>query len=142
MNGIGNKDRYYSVIMSIKPMYAEMILDGTKKFEFRKHSFTKPVDRILMYSTKPVGKIVGYFTVEEVLRGKKSEIWDLCSEFAGMSECDYFEYFDGKSVAHAMKIEKVYRLENPINPYYSIKGFKAPRSFVYLNYEIGEGSIR
>jgi len=131
----------YNIIISIKPAYADMILDGRKKYEFRKCSFAKRVDKVFIYSTKPVKEITGYFTFDEVLRGKKSEIWDLCSEFGGMSECDFFEYFDGKSVAYAMKIEKVYRLENPINPYCSIKEFKAPRSFVYLNYEIGEGSI-
>lgn len=141
MNGMANKDSYYNVIISIKPRYAEMILNGKKKYEFRKNSFTKPVGRILIYSTKPVGKIVGYFALEEVLRGKPSEIWDLCSEFAGMSKGDFYKYFEYKSAAYALKIDKVCKLKKPINPFDFIKGFRPPRSFRYLNYEVTEGSI-
>lgn len=141
MNGMANKDSYYNVIISIKPSYAEMILNGKKKYEFRKNSFTKPVGRILIYSTKPVGKIVGYFAVEEVLRGKPSEIWNLCSEFAGISKGDFYKYFEYKNVAYALKIDKVCKLKKPINPFGIIKGFRAPRSFRYIDYEITEGSI-
>jgi predicted transcriptional regulator len=131
----------YNVIISIKPRYAEMIIDGRKKFEFRKCSFNKPVYKVFIYAIKPMGKLIGYFTFSEILMGKPSKIWDLCSELAGISESSFIEYYEGKSTAYAIKIEKVFRFENPINPFDLIEGFKAPRSFIYFKYEIIDRTI-
>lgn len=123
----------YNIIISIKPVYADMILDGRKKYEFRKCSFAKRVDKVLIYSTKPVKEITGYFTFDEVLRGKPSEIWKLCSEYAGIIEEDFYKYFGRYKKAFAIKINKVFRMNKPINPFDAIEGFKSPRSFVYIN---------
>lgn len=55
-------------IISIKPQFVDEIMKGNKRFEFRK-SFLKSIpDRCYIYSTKPVGKIVGFFTIKQVLR--------------------------------------------------------------------------
>ena len=123
----------YNIIISIKSVYADMILNGRKRYEFRKCSFTKPVDKVFIYSTKPVNKIIGYFTFDEVLRGKPSEIWKLCSEYAGIIEEDFYKYFERSKNAFAIKINKVFRMNKPINPFDAIEGFKSPRSFIYIN---------
>ncbi|MDD8572078.1 ASCH domain-containing protein, partial [Escherichia coli] len=48
------------VLLSIKPEYAESILSGKKKYEFRKNIFrNKNVDTIVIYATMPVGKVIG-----------------------------------------------------------------------------------
>ena len=56
------------ILLSIKPEFVEEIFSGRKKFEYRKAIFTnKKVTSVIVYSTMPVGKIVGEFTIEEVL---------------------------------------------------------------------------
>jgi len=129
------------VLMSMRPEYVEKIFRGDKRYEFRKKKFGRRVEKVMIYATKPLGQIVGHFTCDEVLRGKPSEIWNLCSEFAGISKGDFYKYFEYKNVAYALKIDKVCKLKEPINPFGLIKGFRAPRSFRYIDYEITEGSI-
>lgn len=68
MNNIVSENGAYDIIISIKPIYSDMILNKKKKYEFRKHGFTKPIDKAFIYSTKPIGKIVGYFTVDKVFK--------------------------------------------------------------------------
>ena len=52
------------VLLSIKPQFVEEIFAGKKRFEYRKAIFSKDVDSVVIYSTKPVGKIVGEFTIK------------------------------------------------------------------------------
>ena len=61
------KDTLTSVILSIKPIYAQAIMNGTKKVEFRKKIFKRPVDKIFVYSSSPEQKIIGFFTISEIV---------------------------------------------------------------------------
>jgi predicted transcriptional regulator len=64
------------VLLSIKPEYVEKILDGTKKFEFRKGIFKNPdVKSVVIYSTMPVGMIVAEFDIADVIEDKPSTVW-------------------------------------------------------------------
>lgn len=64
------------VLLSIKPEYVEKILDGTKKFEFRKGIFKNPdVKSVVIYSTMPVGMIVAEFDIADVIEDKPSNVW-------------------------------------------------------------------
>ena len=42
-----------TILLSIKPEYAKKIIDGTKKYEFRKRLAKHPVTKIIIYSTFP-----------------------------------------------------------------------------------------
>jgi predicted transcriptional regulator len=51
-----------NVLLSLKPKYAEAILDGRKKYEFRRTIFKrKDISKIFIYSNNGVGQITGYF---------------------------------------------------------------------------------
>ena len=56
------------VLLSIKPEFAEKILNGTKRFEFRKGIFKNPqISTVVIYATMPLGKVVGQFRIESIL---------------------------------------------------------------------------
>ena len=57
----------HSILLSIKPVYASLILIGKKTVELRK-SFSKDAEnsRIYLYSTSPVKKIVGAVDIKSV----------------------------------------------------------------------------
>jgi len=56
------------VLLSIKPKFADRIMAGSKKFEFRKVIFRQPaIDEIVIYSSSPVKKIVGTCTIQSVV---------------------------------------------------------------------------
>lgn len=60
MIGILNKGvNMATVLLSIKPKYVQKILDGTKRYEYRKVNFARRIDKIIIYSSYPVKKMLG-----------------------------------------------------------------------------------
>jgi hypothetical protein len=52
------------VLLSIKPKYVKSIIEGDKRYEFRKTIFkNREINRIYIYSSSPVKKIVGTFEI-------------------------------------------------------------------------------
>jgi len=119
--------------MSIKPEYVDMIFRGIKRFEFRKNIFKKEVDKVFIYATKPVSKIVGFFTFERILRGSPWEIWKACSKFGGMQESEFFDYFKDCEVACAIKIDRAFELQKHVYLYEIVGVLRPPRSFIYID---------
>ena len=64
-----------AILLSINPNHVENILNGSKKYEFRKKACKRHVDKILIYSTTPIMKIVGEAEVEDVLVDEPETIW-------------------------------------------------------------------
>ena len=48
-----------NMLISINPQHVENIFNGTKKYEYRKIRCKQDVDKIIIYSTYPIKKIVG-----------------------------------------------------------------------------------
>ncbi|MDU9024223.1 ASCH domain-containing protein [Pseudomonas corrugata] len=121
------------VLLSIKPEYAEKILQGKKRFEFRKSIFRNPdVKTVVIYATMPVGKVIGEFDFEEVLSDNPKEIWSQTSRFSGITKKFFNEYFYGRELAHAIKVAAVRRYDTPQNLKELIPGGSAPQSFCYI----------
>lgn len=121
-----------TILLSIKPEYAHKILNGTKKYEFRKHLPKKNVDKIIIYSTSPERIVVGEVHVIDILIGSPSAVWEKSKSNAGLSREKYRKYFKGCKTAVA------FCLSNPII-YQDVLlladlgvGF-SPQSFIYLD---------
>ncbi len=122
-----------NVLLSVKPKYAEEILSGRKKYEFRRSIFKKQdIEKVYIYSSSPVSKIVAAFEIGEVLKGSPENIWNLCHKYAGISKKDFFAYFKNSDVAYAIKIGNIDSFLNPIDPFHIIEDFKPPQSFYYV----------
>ena len=120
-------------LLSIKPEFVDKIFSGEKLFEYRKAVFKRPgVQSVVIYSTMPEGKIVGEFTIGGILAQKPEELWAETKGASGISKQFFDEYFSGRDVAYAIKIQDLKRYPEPINPYEKERGFKAPQSFKYI----------
>jgi predicted transcriptional regulator len=120
-----------TILLSIKPEYANRILEGTKKYEFRKHLAQSAITRILIYSSSPEKRIVGEVEVVGTLTMKKTPLWEFTKKSAGISRKMFREYFWGCSLAHAYQLGKAIRYDKPKNlTDYGI--VQAPQSFIYL----------
>ena len=117
-----------NVLMSIKPEFVDKILTGEKQYEFRKSIFKEKVERIYIYSTYPVKKIVGYFEVDEIIYKSPEELWNSYSEVSGISEKDFFKYFKDHEKGYAIKINNL----KVFNEFIEMKDFTAPQSFCYV----------
>jgi len=121
------------VLLSIKPEYAEKILQGIKRYEFRKSLFKNPhVKTVVLYATLPLGKVVGEFDIETVLSGAPNVIWSETHEYSGISKVFFNAYFHGRETAHAIKVARVRRYEVPLSLNKFIPGGNAPQSYRYI----------
>lgn len=119
------------ILLSINPEYSSQILQGRKKYEFRRQVAKRKVDEILIYSTSPEMKIVGSVKVKSVIKNTPEKLWEETKDFAGISKEKFFSYFDGKNSAFAYKLGDVIKFNPPQKLIdYNIK--VAPQSFIYL----------
>ncbi|WP_447885730.1 ASCH domain-containing protein [Serratia fonticola] len=121
------------VLLSIKPEFVERILDGSKKFEFRKGIFkNEMVKSVVIYATMPVGMVVGEFDIADVIEDKPAIVWSKTKKYAGISK-DFFDiYFNSREKAFAIKIGDVRRYETPMMLSALGKNITAPQSYRYL----------
>lgn len=122
------------IILSIKPQFAEKIFNGSKRFEFRRTIFKNPeVNKVVVYASAPISKIIGEFEIEDVLKSEISSLWKKTKQFSGISKEYYLDYFKGKENGYALKIDKPkkYRKEKCIIETY---GIKPPQSFAYIRH--------
>lgn len=121
------------VLLSIKPEFVEKIFSGEKKFEYRRNIFKNPdVDTIIVYSTMPVGKIVGEFKIQSILNLSIDELWSQTKSKSGINYSFYKSYFHDKDKGYAIKIQAVKEYEKPLMLSDIRENLKAPQSFCYI----------
>ena len=121
------------VLLSIKPKYVQKIFSGQKKFEFRKNIFKKNISSVVIYSSSPVKKIVGEFTIKNILEGDIEYIWQQTYKFAGITKEEYLSYFNKKNKAFAIEIDEIKKYNNLIDPLILFsKNFTPPQSYKYI----------
>ncbi len=120
------------VLLSIKPQFAEKILSGEKIYEFRRSIFKKPQVRIIVvYASAPVKKVVGEFTISEILFDEVDSLWRRTRKHSGITEDIFYRYFENKDRGYAIKIQSVKRYRTPFCPREHF-GLLAPQSYAYL----------
>ncbi len=120
-----------SILISINPEHVENIFNGTKKYEYRKIKCKQDIDKIIIYSTSPIMKIVGEAKVEEILEGPPEKIWNITKKQSGITSKFYDQYFNNSEKAIAYKLTDIKKYELPKD--LSAYGIRtAPQSFVYV----------
>ena len=76
-------------MLSGKPEYARKIVNGKKKYEFRRKIFRKSASHVIIYSTRPVKKIIVYFKIEEIIENSQEELWRNYKNYSGMKRSDF-----------------------------------------------------
>lgn len=124
-----------AILLSINPVHVENIMNGTKKYEFRKKACKRHVDKIIIYSTNPIMKVVGEAEVEDVLIDNPEKIWKKTKEKSGIDKNFFDKYYENREQAVAYKLKNIIKYEKPRDlKEYGI--VSAPQSYQYLE-EIG-----
>jgi type I restriction enzyme S subunit len=121
-----------SILLSIKPKYIQKIIEESKKYEFRKQVFKKNVEKAYVYASSPIMKIVGVFSIGEIITKNPHELWVELKDYSGLTEDEFFEYYKNKQLGVAIEVKDFTQFEKPINPKEIIPNFKPPQSFCYL----------
>ena len=121
----------YNMLISIKPEHIENIFNGSKKYEYRKIRCKQDINKIIIYSTYPIMKVVGEAKVEKILEDSPDRIWEKTKKYSGIDLNFYQKYFKDRSKAIAYKLTNIKKYDSPKE--LSIYGIKAaPQSFVYI----------
>ena len=120
-----------TILLPIRPEYANKIIEQTKLFEYRKNICKRKIDKIVIYSTSPVKRIVAEVEVKSVLSNTPSKLWNETKQYSGISKSKYMKYFENKEKSYAYELGKIIVYKQPkllkdfgINYY--------PQSYVYL----------
>ncbi len=91
----------YIKALSIKRIYAERIINGTKKIELRKRSIGMELgELILLYETTPNSVIRGGFIADKTIFLPVSKMWSKYHHILGVEKEFYDTYFENCEFAY------------------------------------------
>ncbi len=121
-----------NVFLPIKPKFAFAILDGKKRYEFRKGNIGQKVKRVVVYASSPYQKIIGYFEVKRIHKDHPEKLWNKFWKFSGIEKEEFFSYYQDNAFGISIEIKKFVSLKKHINPREVFPDFVIPQSFKYL----------
>jgi predicted transcriptional regulator len=119
-------------LMSIHPEYAEKLLSGSKRVEFRRAGPKERVDRLLVYATRPIGALVGILEIIESIRATPRQLWRDFGPVGGIEKKAFFTYFSGSATGSALVVGRVWRLGCAVGLEQAGLSDRAPQSFRYV----------
>ena len=127
-----------SVILSIKPKWAEKILSKEKRMELRRKLWNQKriIKKAYLYVSSPTKKIVGFIDIESVFKERIEFIWLYSKNFSCLSKQEFDQYFLGCSHGSVIVIKTVKSFKNPIDPRKLSPEFKAPQNFCYVSKDL------
>lgn len=125
-----------AIVLSVKPQYAELVFDGSKRIELRR-SFSRDGTgyEIFVYVTCPVGKMAGGFETGKIWVEAPEVIWEKARGRACINETEFDAYYAGCEIAHALEIKGVWQYEHPVEVgrlREMCEDFVIPQSWRYL----------
>lgn len=122
-----------AILLSVKPKFANLIVEGSKLVELRRTVPAQAVGTIAIYSSSPVQSIVALADVKETIEASPSKLWSIAKDNGGgLTRTELMTYFESKKTGFAIMLENVRVYRTPVNPARIFKPFSAPQSFRYL----------
>jgi predicted transcriptional regulator len=126
-------------IFSVKPKYAERIMDGTKTVELRRRFGNDDAvgAHAFIYASSPAKEMVGFAVIEDVRKLPLSQIWELYGPQACITRREFDDYFSGVDEGYAIVLKRAQRLKiaTTIHELRKRFGFSAPQSYRYASAE-------
>jgi predicted transcriptional regulator len=122
-----------AVVLSIKPLFVDLIFKGEKIFEYRKRRFRRNnITKIIIYATRPISRIVGEAKIKSVLVENPADLWFRTSKFSGVEKSFYDDYFSSCNIAIAYELYDIIQYDIPQKLSEVGLAF-APQSYVYID---------
>jgi predicted transcriptional regulator len=122
-----------AILLSVKPKFANLIVDGSKLVELRRTVPAQTVGTIAIYSSSPVQAIVALADVKETIEASPTKLWTIAKDNGGgLTRAELMDYFHSKRTGFAIMLQNVRVYEKPVLPTKIFKPFSAPQSFRYL----------
>ncbi|MCL4362908.1 ASCH domain-containing protein [Candidatus Marsarchaeota archaeon] len=127
------------VLLSILPRWAEAILDGEKKWEYRRVLPNVAAgSKIVLYASGEMRAIVGEFVVEKILQEDVERLIIHTFQETPHNIGDIKSYFSNLKTGSAFRVCKPIRYDKPITLKEIrtvVPDFFPPQNFIYLREE-------
>lgn len=121
------------ILLSIKPVFVEEIMRGEKLFEYRKTIYRdRNISKIVVYSSSPICRVVGEFSVKDILCESPKSLWKKTGSKSGVSKEYFDKYFEGKEMGYAIQIKSFHSYSTPKLLEEAYPGITPPQSFRYV----------
>jgi predicted transcriptional regulator len=117
------------VLMSIHEEWADLILKGTKRWEFKRKCALSPGMGVWIYSTAPRREIVGFFTIGEIRRVSARRPDPSLARDGALTVAQLRNYLTGLDFGFAIEVTHRRRVQTSIR---LSKGRNGPESYRYL----------
>lgn len=122
-----------AILLSVKPKFANLIVEGSKLVELRRTIPAQAVGTIAIYSSSPVQSIVALADVKETIKANPSSLWEISKgNGGGLTKAELIAYFKSKKIGFALMLMNVRVYSKPVDPAKIFRPFLAPQSFRYL----------
>lgn len=127
----------HSILLSVKPQYAEPIVKGLKRLEFRKKFSSKTTKnlKVYIYSSSPTKAIIGECKISKVLKLELKELrilWDR----SGVDEGSFDSYFKNCNEGYAIFFDECQEYEKSVPlSFLKVNLMNPTLSYRFLNLE-------
>jgi predicted transcriptional regulator len=124
------------LLISVRPRFANAILDGSKTVELRRTPPRLAIPtQALIYASSPTMALVGTCNVVRVVSHTPWGLWCKYGKQTGVSYEEYQEYFVGAPVAFGLILTDPIFLDHPVSLRRlrsAWRNFQPPQSFRYV----------
>ncbi len=128
-----DSDSAQVALLSIHPRFAEAILNGDKRVEFRRTRFSQRVSHVVIYATLPVAKVIGWFEVAGIESLHPDDLWSKFNHCGGIDEQQFRSYYAGRETGYAIRVQRSQRLKQARSLSTICRRIRPPQSFAYLD---------
>jgi predicted transcriptional regulator len=124
-----------ALVLSLRPRFADAILDGRKTAELRRQRVGAPAGtRIILYSSTPVMAVVGTARIAAVHTLQPGSAWRRFGRRLQLQRDEFDNYLTGCLAACVVELEHVQRLDSPLplGQLHQLTRFRPPQSYRYL----------
>lgn len=125
-----------SLLLSLRPRFAEAILSGAKTVELRRRPVkASPGTVVVLYASAPTMAVVGTAVLVDVVALSPHTAWRRYRHTLSLSWSEFTEYLAGAERAHLLRLDDVKEVDQPLT-LQTLRGsapFQPPQSFRYLH---------
>lgn len=125
-----------SLVLSIHTRFASQILAGTKTIELRRvRPSLASGATLFVYETHPTKAMIGMARITGVQAAPVKELWASVHDRAGVTEAEFFKYFQGCEIGYGLELEDPVPFEHQLSLNclrVLLPAFVAPQSMRYV----------
>lgn len=135
-----------ALFLSVRPRFANGILNGTKTTELRR---TTPrlghESLVVLYASSPISAVVGVFQLSDICTGAPTEIWRVLGPTTGVNILEFNKYFEEAGRGTALMVGRTWRVLEPtkletLRTHWP--SFHPPQGYRYVSAAIDDKTLR